>query len=109
MKISSIVLTAIAVVFHSSECARILGIFPMPGISHNILTSKLMKGLMVAGHDVTIISAFPVKDASKNGTMVNIVIEGLIEKMKGKFSEIFCFTCFTKNTKRLCLTINFFM
>lgn len=60
----------------------------MPGISHNILTSKLMKALMDAGHDVTVISAFPVKDAPKNGTMVNIVIEGLIEKMNGKLYNV---------------------
>lgn len=86
MRVSLIVLlTVIAVYCDSSECARILGIFPMPGMSHNILTSKLMKGLMAAGHDVTIISAYPVKDAPKNGTMVNIVIEELIKKMNGKF------------------------
>lgn len=80
-----VVLTVTATLFHSSECARILGIFTMPGMSHNILTSKLMRALVAAGHDVTTISGYPMKDVPKNGTLTEIVMEGYAEKMHGKY------------------------
>ncbi|XP_066263070.1 UDP-glycosyltransferase UGT5-like isoform X2 [Euwallacea similis] len=65
-----------------SQCARILGIFPMPGISHNILSSKLMKGLVAAGHDVTMVSAIPMKDVPKGGKYTDIFLDGFVEKME---------------------------
>lgn len=83
MRFYFIVLTVIVVLFKHSECARILGIFTMPGISHNILTSKLMRALVAAGHDVTMISPFPMKDVPKNGTLNDIVLEGFFDKMHG--------------------------
>lgn len=81
MRFYSIVpLTVIVILFKRSECAKILGIFTMPGISHNILTSKLMRALVVAGHDVTMISPFPMRDVPKNGTLNDIVLEGFFNK-----------------------------
>lgn len=80
----TLILSVIVLLYHSSECASILGIFPMPGISHNILTTKLMKGLVAAGHNVTVISAFPMKDVPQNGTLNEIVLEGFLEKMNCK-------------------------
>lgn len=56
----------------------------MPGISHNILTTKLMKGLIAAGHNVTVISAYPMKDVPENGTLNEIILEGFVEKMNCK-------------------------
>lgn len=76
--------TVIVILFKHLECARILGIFTMPGISHNILTSKLMRALVVAGHDVTMISPFPMTDVPKNGTLNDIVLEGFFNKMHSK-------------------------
>ncbi|XP_066263069.1 UDP-glycosyltransferase UGT5-like isoform X1 [Euwallacea similis] len=72
---------------YQSQCARILGIFPMPGISHNILSSKLMKGLVLAGHDVTMISAIPMKQVPEGGKYTGILLDGFVEKMEEKMSE----------------------
>lgn len=84
MKLGLILSTVIALLVPLSECANILGIFPMPGISHNILTTKLMKGLIAAGHNVTVISAFPMKDVPENGTLNEIVLEGFVERINCK-------------------------
>ncbi|XP_066156036.1 UDP-glucuronosyltransferase 1A8-like [Euwallacea fornicatus] len=70
-----------------SQCARILGIFPVPGISHNILSSKLMKGLVVAGHDVTMISAIPMPDVPEGGHYTGILLDGFVEIMQKKMLE----------------------
>ncbi|XP_066262698.1 UDP-glycosyltransferase UGT5-like [Euwallacea similis] len=69
-----------------SQCARILGIFPMPGISHNILSSKLMKGLVAAGHDVTMVSAIPMKDVPEGGKYTGILLDGIVEKLQKQMS-----------------------
>lgn len=64
--------------------AKILGIFPTPGKSHYILESTLMKALVDAGHDVTIVSPFYEKyNSTGNGTYRQIVLTGLAEAQKG--------------------------
>ncbi|XP_030764407.1 UDP-glucuronosyltransferase 2C1-like [Sitophilus oryzae] len=72
----------------SVESAKILGVFPMPGGSHYILASKLMKGLAEAGHDITIITPYKLKDVPKNGTWKEVLMEGFVEdfqfRMKGE-------------------------
>ncbi|KAL1491841.1 hypothetical protein ABEB36_012376 [Hypothenemus hampei] len=60
----------------NGECYKILGVFHFPGISHNILSTKLMKRLLAAGHDVTMITTLPMKDVPKGGTYREILIEG---------------------------------
>ncbi|KAL1491843.1 hypothetical protein ABEB36_012378 [Hypothenemus hampei] len=61
------------------ECYKILGVFHFPGISHNILSTKLIKGLLTAGHDVTMIATLPMKDVPKGGTYREILVEGAQE------------------------------
>uniref|UniRef100_A0AAG5DJ33 UDP-glucuronosyltransferase n=1 Tax=Anopheles atroparvus TaxID=41427 RepID=A0AAG5DJ33_ANOAO len=46
-----------------TEAARILGILPSVGRSHYIIGAGLMKALLDAGHDVTIVSPYPMKGA----------------------------------------------
>ncbi|XP_041771527.1 UDP-glycosyltransferase UGT5-like [Anopheles merus] len=46
-----------------SQGARILGILPSVGRSHYIIGAGLMKALLDAGHEVTIVSPYPMKDA----------------------------------------------
>jgi hypothetical protein len=45
--------------------AKILGIFPLPGRSHYILGSSLLRELAERGHDVTMISCFSEKEPPK--------------------------------------------
>lgn len=45
---------------------RILGLFPHPGISHFQFFHPVMKALAEAGHEVTVVSHFPVKEAIEN-------------------------------------------
>ncbi|XP_066137697.1 UDP-glycosyltransferase UGT5-like [Euwallacea fornicatus] len=71
----------ITVVFLGTcENARILGVFPMGSISHQILAYKLMKGLAEAGHDVTMVStSYPHRDLPENGTYTEIILDGHAE------------------------------
>uniref|UniRef100_A0A182QG12 UDP-glucuronosyltransferase n=1 Tax=Anopheles farauti TaxID=69004 RepID=A0A182QG12_9DIPT len=47
----------------SAGAARILGILPSVGRSHYIIGAGLMKALLDAGHEVTIVSPYPMKGA----------------------------------------------
>ncbi|CAG9767341.1 unnamed protein product [Ceutorhynchus assimilis] len=77
MLIKAIFLVATAL--SCTESYKILGIFPMPGISHYILASKLMKGLSEAGHDITMVSPYALKDLPKNGTFTDVVLDGMAD------------------------------
>jgi hypothetical protein len=63
--------------------AKILGIFPLPGRSHYILGSSLLRELAERGHDVTMISCFSEKEPPKNGTYRDVVVSGLLEAIQG--------------------------
>lgn len=85
---NKILLVIIGTVLASSECAKILGIFPIAAISHNILSYKLMKGLAEAGHDVTMISPYPLKDPPKNGTYTDIILDGFAEEFQEQLQKL---------------------
>ncbi|ERL84451.1 hypothetical protein D910_01883, partial [Dendroctonus ponderosae] len=70
------------------NASRILGVFPIATGSHFVLTSKLMKGLAEAGHDVTVVSPYRLKDLPKNGKYRDVMLEGFA-------------TDFEKNTQNL--------
>ncbi|PSN34571.1 Ecdysteroid UDP-glucosyltransferase [Blattella germanica] len=48
-------------IMSSSYGARILGIFPVPSISHQLQFQAIMKTLAARGHQVTVISTDPLK------------------------------------------------
>ena len=45
----------------SIKAAQILGIFPMPSISHQLPFQAIMKALSARGHQITVISPNPLK------------------------------------------------
>jgi len=45
----------------STQAARILGIFPTPSVSHQLLFQTIMKALAARGHQITVISPNPLK------------------------------------------------
>lgn len=65
---------------------NILGIFPTSVSSHFAVGHALMKGLVNAGHNVTIISPF------EGDTRINsIIIDGIDESMKSMYIQIYIY------------------
>lgn len=50
----------------TSDCHRILGLFPHPAISHFRAFQPLLKELAVKGHEVVVVSHFPEKNPPEN-------------------------------------------
>lgn len=78
---------------------RILGVFPFNAKSHNIVFEALMKGLAKRGHQVDVVTHFPLKNPVKNyndiinldGSMENLVNNYTIEfvsKITGNVVDI---------------------
>ncbi|XP_068896517.1 UDP-glycosyltransferase UGT5-like isoform X4 [Tenebrio molitor] len=81
MKIFITILLLLTAAF-LTDGAKILGVFPVPGRSHYLLGSTLLKALAEKGHDVTMISCFGEKDPPKNGTYRDVVVSGLLKAMQ---------------------------
>lgn len=64
-----------------ASCANILGIWFHAGRSHHILGEMLLKELATRGHNVTMASAFPLKEKFPNYT--DIYLSGLQEDQNG--------------------------
>lgn len=73
-----------AVVQINVECSRILGIFPGPTKSHFVMFKTIMKGLAARGHEVDVVSHFPLEeplprynDLSVKGSMPILLKDGM--------------------------------
>lgn len=51
---------------------NILGLFPHPGKSHHDVFSALLEGLADKGHNITVLSHFPLKTIKKNYNDVSL-------------------------------------
>lgn len=78
----NLVLTCATVCFPQSDAYNILGIFPTMSKSHFISGSALMKGLALAGHNVSVISPFPQPKRIPNYR--DITADGIEKIMSGK-------------------------
>ncbi|KAK0175125.1 hypothetical protein PV327_008904 [Microctonus hyperodae] len=58
--------------FHNCEALKILGIFPLPGRSHFIPNGQLMRSLASRGHQVDVVSNFPLKNKIPNYTDISL-------------------------------------
>jgi glucuronosyltransferase len=56
----------------TTQCAHILGIFPIPAKSHNIVLAALTRELARRGHHVTVVSPFPEKKPIPNLTDIEV-------------------------------------
>ena len=81
---TQITLFVFAVTLCAVQSARILGIFPLPGKSHYILGSSLMRALAEHGHDVTVINPFGEKNPPK-GKYRDILLPEIIESVESKY------------------------
>ncbi|XP_037052099.1 UDP-glucosyltransferase 2-like [Bradysia coprophila] len=56
----------------NSENARILGVFPTPSISHQVVFHALMKDLAARGHHLTVLTTDALKIDNPNVTEINL-------------------------------------
>ncbi|XP_022123896.2 UDP-glycosyltransferase UGT5 [Pieris rapae] len=57
---------------YNVHTARILGLFPHPGKSHQMVFDPLMRKLAERGHEVTVATFFPLENPPKNYTEINL-------------------------------------
>ncbi|CAK1540718.1 unnamed protein product [Leptosia nina] len=67
---STLVIFAV-IALHNVQAARILGLFPHTGKSHQMVFEPLLKKLAERGHQVTVASFFPLKNPPSNYTDVS--------------------------------------
>ncbi|KAL7024819.1 hypothetical protein ACKWTF_013201 [Chironomus riparius] len=64
MRSLEVILTLILLNFTAGSCYKILTILPTPFKSHALIGESVVKQIARAGHDVTLISAFRLKEAN---------------------------------------------
>ena len=72
MKLLVVFLTFFLIAISSIKCARILGIFPTPSISHQVVFHSLMKELAARGHELTILTTDLIKIENSNVTQIDL-------------------------------------
>jgi hypothetical protein len=65
------------------SCARILAVFPCPSKSHLVVFTALTRELALRGHELVVVSPFPISNPPANYTDINIFPD-----MKDFFDEI---------------------
>lgn len=69
----------------SVNCYKILGVIHVPSRSHYITFNALMKGLVKAGHEVTLLTALEGKKSSLNYEEI-FLERSLSDALKGNLS-----------------------
>nr|CAI5816849.1 unnamed protein product [Callosobruchus analis] len=83
----SLVVLLIALILHVLcfvQCYKILVVFPMAAPSHYILGEAIARGLLEAGHDVTMVTSFAMKNPPKNGKYRDVLMTGFAEEHKNQ-------------------------
>nr|CAH7722340.1 unnamed protein product [Callosobruchus chinensis] len=57
-------LLTFSLIWTTVSCARILGIFHMPSYSHQVVFQPIWRELSLRGHQVTVLTAYPLNDPS---------------------------------------------
>lgn len=78
-------------VIPESTSLQILGLFPHPGVSHFHFFHPIMLGLAEAGHNVTVLSHFPDKNAPSN--YKDLVIGGQDSLTNSVDLAVKCYKC----------------
>lgn len=65
MTVKIIIIILISINMLSVECGKILGVFSMPSISHQVVFRKLSQELAKRGHDLTVITTDPAYPSGK--------------------------------------------
>ncbi|XP_055848943.1 UDP-glycosyltransferase UGT5-like [Episyrphus balteatus] len=78
-----ICIVAAATLSNIADGYKILGVFPIASKSHFIIGDALMRGLAEKGHDVTVISPYPMRDKKYHG----IEVKALVPVMNGLIKD----------------------
>ncbi|XP_044750031.1 UDP-glycosyltransferase UGT5-like isoform X3 [Coccinella septempunctata] len=62
----------LSISIHLSECYKILGLFPYPGKSHLDVIKPLMKELSRRGHEVVVVSQYPLEEPMQRYTDLSL-------------------------------------
>ena len=73
MRVLTVTSVILLLVSQDVTGARILGLFPYAARSHFYVSSALMEGLARRGHQLVVLSHFPVKDPLPNYTDISLV------------------------------------
>lgn len=73
-----VALLGLWVVPQQSDAFKVLGVFPTMSKSHYILGSKIMKELAEKGHEVTVLTPFPMHKGV--GNLTEVLVDGIVEK-----------------------------
>lgn len=103
------ILLVVAACLNQGCTLRILGIFPLCSRSHEMMFEALMKGLAKRGHQVDVVTHFPVKNPPANyrniinlsGTMENLVNNFTLDFVAGISDDVSYHVATTYGT-RLC-------
>ncbi|KAG7309344.1 hypothetical protein JYU34_005291 [Plutella xylostella] len=87
-------LTLLVFLVNCSDCYHVLLVFNLPGKSLSILGESFVRHLLNAGHEVTYVTPFPMKNKPKNNFHEVDVSEG-VDKL---FAEICNITFLLENT-----------
>lgn len=74
-----------AAILDEYNAYRILGIFPLQSRSHEMMFESLMKGLAKRGHQVDVVTHFPVKNPPKNYNVI-VNLSGTLENLVNNFT-----------------------
>ncbi|XP_065216826.1 UDP-glucosyltransferase 2-like [Planococcus citri] len=83
-----VVYYTLAFLIHANDGAKILGIFPMPVKSHFTCNNAIMKSLIEANHEVTVITSFPEQASAENySSIIDVSAKGMIFVGQSKIDE----------------------
>lgn len=70
MKLFSLVFALLAL-FNTIDSLKVLGVLPMGSNSHFAIGNSIIKALVEAGHEATVIAPYPQKKPMKNYRHIN--------------------------------------
>lgn len=78
-----LILIALLCSVHDAYGANILGVFPFPTFSHTNAYIPILKELARKGHNVTMVSPYPLKEPIPNYN--DIVLENTLDQVMSKY------------------------
>lgn len=91
MRLCSLTVLVVLACCHFGSGLRILGVFPLNGRSHWMMAESIMVALTKRGHQVDVITHFPMKKTPSNYTEINIAgsLEAVQNNMDAKTATQF--------------------
>lgn len=85
MNLLKIFFLLLSCLLYTVNSYKLLMVCSLPSKSHYILMSSLAKGLVKAGHDVTMVSSFGEENPPKGGKYRDVILTGFKENPFSKY------------------------